>query len=279
MQTALRDRRGFTLIEIVIAVAIVAIFAAAISPMVFRHLEDAKIGKAQNEAETIATAVLNYYKDVGAWPYTNTNGPAGNQIDRVLSSSVVATGTGPDAAPGAGNWGTYGNSKSLGDYLYFNNPDDDSSASGNGADQNNQDWPTTGKGAWKGPYLDGYDIRDPWGNPYEYRQLDRRTYQIQCYGEDCQPDTEDDASRCWTAAQWAERPHDRGTVVSFRIFRISARESSRASMTRWKPHASRNRTRSGSRLSAWVLAKRGMGGRSISKSPISWMIRASTPAW
>ena len=29
------DRRGFTLIEIVIAVAIVAIFAAAISPMVF----------------------------------------------------------------------------------------------------------------------------------------------------------------------------------------------------------------------------------------------------
>jgi prepilin-type N-terminal cleavage/methylation domain-containing protein len=166
MQTDLRDRHGFTLIEIVIAVAIVAIFAAAISPMVFRHLEDAKIGKAQNEAETIATAVLNYYKDVGAWPYTNTNGPAGNQIDRVLSSTVVATGTGPDAAPGAGNWGTYGNSKSLGDYLYFNNPDDDSSASGNGADQNNQDWPTTGKGAWKGPYLDSYDIRDPWGNAY-----------------------------------------------------------------------------------------------------------------
>jgi len=49
-------RGGFTLIEIVIAVAIVAIFAAAISPMVFRHLEDAKISKAQNETETIATA-------------------------------------------------------------------------------------------------------------------------------------------------------------------------------------------------------------------------------
>jgi general secretion pathway protein G len=61
MRTYLSNRSGFTLIEIVIAVAIVAIFAAAISPMVFRHLEDAKVGKAQNEAETIATAVLNYY--------------------------------------------------------------------------------------------------------------------------------------------------------------------------------------------------------------------------
>ena len=37
------NRHGFTLIEIVIAVAIVAIFAAALSPMVFRHLEDAKL--------------------------------------------------------------------------------------------------------------------------------------------------------------------------------------------------------------------------------------------
>ena len=59
------DRSGFTLIEIVIAVAIVAIFAAAISPMVFRHLEDTKVSRAQNETETISTALLGYYKDTG----------------------------------------------------------------------------------------------------------------------------------------------------------------------------------------------------------------------
>ncbi len=39
---ARRGQRGFTLIEIVIAVAIVAIFAAALTPMVFKHLEEAK---------------------------------------------------------------------------------------------------------------------------------------------------------------------------------------------------------------------------------------------
>lgn len=166
MCTNPNNRRGFTLIEIVIAVAILAIFAAAISPMVFRHLEDAKIGRAQNETEIISSALLNYYKDVGRWPYTNVNGPTGNVIDRVLSSTMVATSVGAGAASGANNWGTYGNTKQLGDYLYFNNPDDGSSPTGVGADEPNQDWPITGRGAWKGPYLDSYDIRDPWGNAY-----------------------------------------------------------------------------------------------------------------
>lgn len=166
MRTPILNRRGFTLIEIVIAVAIVAIFAAAISPMVFRHLEDAKTGRAENESETIATAILNYYKDVGRWPFTNANGPSGNGVDRIISSDTVPTGTGTGAQAGANNWGTYGNTKRLGDYLYYNNPDNDSTANGNRANQDNQDWPTTGPGAWKGPYLDQYDLLDPWGNAY-----------------------------------------------------------------------------------------------------------------
>ena len=160
------NRRGFTLIEIVIAVAIVAVFAAAISPMVFRHLEDAKVGKAQQEAETIGTAILSYYKDVGKWPVTSSNGPAGNNTDRVISSTVVPNAAGSGAATGAAGWGTTGRAKQLGDYLFYNNPDDDTSATGAGADQNGQDWPTSGSGSWRGPYLDSYYINDPWGNAY-----------------------------------------------------------------------------------------------------------------
>lgn len=161
-----KDRQGFTLIEIVIAVAIVAVFAAAISPMVFRHLEDAKISKAQSESETISTAILSYYKDVGKWPVTSANGPAGNATARVLSSTVVATTAGTGADAGAASWGSYGTSKPLGDYLFYNNPDDDTSATGTNANQANQDWPTTGAGAWRGPYLDSYYVKDPWGNAY-----------------------------------------------------------------------------------------------------------------
>jgi prepilin-type N-terminal cleavage/methylation domain-containing protein len=160
------DRRGFTLIEIVIAVAIVAIFAAAMSPMVFRHLEDAKVSKAQSETEVVATALLSYYKDVGKWPITNANGPTGNSITRVTSSTNLATGSGPGAASGASNWGTYGTVKPLGDYLYYNNPDNDSSVDGSDANQDNQDWPTSGPNAWRGPYVDNYSFDDPWGNAY-----------------------------------------------------------------------------------------------------------------
>ncbi len=160
------NRDGFTLIEIVIAVAIVAIFAAALSPMVFRHLEDAKLTKAQNESETIATAVLSYYKDVGAWPYTNADGPTGNGIARMTSSTVLASGAGAGAGTGAAKWGTEGTVKSMGDYLYFNNPDDDSSSAGTDSDQASADWPTTGRGAWRGPYIDQYSFTDPWGKAY-----------------------------------------------------------------------------------------------------------------
>lgn len=160
------NRRGFTLIEIVIAVAIVAVFAAAISPMVFRHLEDAKVSKGQSETETIATAILSYYKDVGKWPVTSNNGPTGNNTDRVISSAVVPNSAGAGAAAGAAGWGSTGSAKQLGDFLFYNNPDDDSSATGAGADQNGQDWPTSGPGSWRGPYLDSYTIDDPWGNAY-----------------------------------------------------------------------------------------------------------------
>jgi general secretion pathway protein G len=41
------------------------------------------------------------------------------------------------------------------------------------------------------PYIDSVPD-DPWGNPYDYRTLDRKTYQIRSNGEDALPDTEDD---------------------------------------------------------------------------------------
>lgn len=34
--------------------------------------------------------------------------------------------------------------------------------------------------------------QDPWGNEYEYRSLDKSTYQLRSYGEDGEPDTDDD---------------------------------------------------------------------------------------
>ena len=39
-------------------------------------------------------------------------------------------------------------------------------ATGASADEAGADYPTSGTGAWKGPYVPNYDIVDPWGNAY-----------------------------------------------------------------------------------------------------------------
>jgi hypothetical protein len=108
---------------------------------------------------------MTLYKDVNMWPLTNANGPSGS-VDRVLTGTNVATGAGPSAGTGSANWGTYGLTKQLGDYLYYNNPDDNSHPNGNGQNQNNQDYDTTGPAAWNGPYLEDYQFDDPWGHAY-----------------------------------------------------------------------------------------------------------------
>jgi type II secretory pathway pseudopilin PulG len=153
------------MLELIVVVAAIAILAAILSPMVLKVIDDSRVSRAQNECVSIATAVAALYKDTGMWPYTNANGPSGS-VDRLVTASTVPTAIATGAGSGAANWGTYGTSKHLGDFLYWNNPDDNSTASGNGANQNNQDYPTTGQGAWRGPYVDRYDIEDPWGNAY-----------------------------------------------------------------------------------------------------------------
>ena len=59
---------GFTLIEVIIAVALVAIMAVAIAPPLVQNIKQGKITRAQSDAQTLGTALLNYYKDVGQWP-------------------------------------------------------------------------------------------------------------------------------------------------------------------------------------------------------------------
>jgi type II secretory pathway pseudopilin PulG len=153
------------MLELIVVVAAIAILAAILSPMVLKVIDDSRISRAQNECVSVATAVAALYKDVGEWPYTNANGPSGS-VDRVISSNNVASGAAPGAGAGASNWGAFGTSKRLGDYLYWNNPDDNSHPAGNGSNQNNQDYDTSGSRAWRGPYVDSYEIDDPWGNAY-----------------------------------------------------------------------------------------------------------------
>ena len=164
MKQPIGNKKGFTLIEVIVVIAVVAILAAILTPTISRNIEDSKISRTKNEVQVLAAAIASLYKDVGSWPYTNADGPSGG-IDRLLgNSSSVPTGTGPSAGAQAARWGTYGFTKSFEDFLYYNNPDGDT-GSGN-QNEPGQDYPTSGDYAWRGPYVDKGLFDDAWGRSY-----------------------------------------------------------------------------------------------------------------
>lgn len=61
-------RGGFTLIEIIIAVAIVAIMAGALTPLVFKELIKAREESTIKELNGIEKGLLDYYADTGRFP-------------------------------------------------------------------------------------------------------------------------------------------------------------------------------------------------------------------
>jgi len=58
-------RRGFTLVEIIVVVTIVAVLAAIIAPRLFGRVSWAKAKTAQSGVNSIATAVNLYLNDTG----------------------------------------------------------------------------------------------------------------------------------------------------------------------------------------------------------------------
>ena len=56
-------RRGFSLIEVIVAVTIIAIFAGLVAPQLLKRLSGAKQDQARTEANTIATQVKLYLTD------------------------------------------------------------------------------------------------------------------------------------------------------------------------------------------------------------------------
>ena len=71
--------RGFTLIEAAVVLAVLAILAAAITPMVLQQIVDAKVEATRREARLLHEAILGrpdvpgsfgFFGDMGRWPAT-----------------------------------------------------------------------------------------------------------------------------------------------------------------------------------------------------------------
>jgi general secretion pathway protein G len=67
-----RNRRhsqaGFTLLELVIVMAIIALMAAVISPMLFNRLKEARVSTTRQQISLLDDALGSYRLDVGKYP-------------------------------------------------------------------------------------------------------------------------------------------------------------------------------------------------------------------
>lgn len=64
------DRRGFTLLELLVVISVVAILAALVAPSVFRNVGDAKVAAAKADIDAIGLALDTYALHTNSYPTT-----------------------------------------------------------------------------------------------------------------------------------------------------------------------------------------------------------------
>ena len=65
------SRRGFTLIELIVVIAIIATLAAVVAPAIFQNVGDAKVNAAKSQIESMALALNSYRLDNDQFPATD----------------------------------------------------------------------------------------------------------------------------------------------------------------------------------------------------------------
>lgn len=100
MYTRYLRERGFSLIEMLIVVAIIGVLASVIMPAMNEAREKAKVAATLSELDGIMSAMTLLYNDTGYYPngaadYCRTTLPSGNEVNLSLAtSSLTANGNG-----------------------------------------------------------------------------------------------------------------------------------------------------------------------------------------
>jgi len=128
----LKGEKGFTLVEVIVVAAIIAILAGILVPMIFSQIDEAKLSRAKGDIRSLSSAIYAFRKDVGQWP--------------ACSGATIMFGQGTSAAAAIVALG-YDNS---GTTMFEDHLMDANTCYGD---------------MWKGPYF-GSVSADPWGNPY-----------------------------------------------------------------------------------------------------------------
>jgi general secretion pathway protein G len=156
-------RRGFTLIEVVVVVAIIALLAGILTPLIFKYIDEANETRALGDCRNIATSLMLFHKDTGTWPYYNKpwlGRSEAPEVDYLYGNMGDLPGF---SATAGDSWGT------IGEDMFYSlvtwGKDNESwykpKATGGGMIGG----PSILRHGWNGPYLP-YITDDPWGYKY-----------------------------------------------------------------------------------------------------------------
>lgn len=189
---ALRDRRGLiNTTDLLVASGATIILAAGVAAASLQGLDQAKLGKAQPDAQALAAAINQFFKDTGKWPgqadhgagagpgavkplFLVTSGLTGSEFTAtgVAVPDVPASGTGSNAFK-VTSTSCKGNSLEGFVNATIETGSVDQNATSGGATLSNatlrniNDYlvnkPDNAKYPnWKGPYIQGAITADPW---------------------------------------------------------------------------------------------------------------------
>jgi type II secretory pathway pseudopilin PulG len=138
------------LIELAVVLAIIAVLAAVLTPMVTGYIDQARVARATADVKVIADAARLYQRDVGEFPvWTNTTEYDGGDG---TPNGVIGSAQGTAPTDNASNYLSSVAGSSLESYMNINRLNRPTTA-------------TLGRTVFRGGYIGNLDA-DPWGSKY-----------------------------------------------------------------------------------------------------------------
>lgn len=87
---ALRNNKGFTLIELIVVVGIIGILVGIASPRFTGFNKDARVATLQADVKTLETAALVYNVENEGWPVTDETTPTAETVTELATATGLS---------------------------------------------------------------------------------------------------------------------------------------------------------------------------------------------